>query len=106
MNLTKPNLIGLTQTNIEQLISVFKNHQRIEAVKVYGSRAKGNFTPHSDLDLAIYGETFTPQDFAHLALDLDDSDIPYMVDIQTYHDINNTKLKEHIDRVGIYIYNR
>ncbi len=39
-------------------------------------------------------------------MELDDSDIPYQVDLQNYHDLKNKQLIDHIDRVGIEIYQR
>ncbi len=37
---------------------------------------------------------------------LDDSDIPFLMDLQNYHDIKNSRLIEHIDRAGVVIYDR
>lgn len=70
-------------------------------VIVYGSRAKGNYTERSDLDLVIKN---TDKLDANLLFDLkdevDDSDFPYLVDLQYYDQIQNPSLREHIDRVG------
>ena len=43
---------------------------------------------------------------ADLILDLADSDLPYTVDLQNYSDIKNRALIEHIDRVGLVIFER
>jgi hypothetical protein len=37
-------------------------------------------------------------------LDLDDSNLPYSVDLQNYSDLKNRALIEHIDRVGVPIF--
>ena len=39
-----------------------------------------------------------------ILLDFDDSDVPYLIDLQCYDTIKNQALKEHIDRVGVVIY--
>ena len=43
---------------------------------------------------------------ADILLDLADTDLPYTVDLQNYTEIKNRALVEHIDRVGMVIYER
>jgi uncharacterized protein len=48
--------IGLSAQQLMALQRVFRKHNVIQAVKLYGSRAKGTFNPCSDVDLAAFGE--------------------------------------------------
>lgn len=41
-----------------------------------------------------------------IANELEELPLPYKLDVQAYSQINNSNLKEHIDRVGIVIYSK
>jgi len=97
---------GLTEHQLKILTKVFQKYPTIEQIKLYGSRAKGTYNKHSDIDLVAYGEKLNHDIIAAVLLDLDDSDIPYQVDFQNYHDLTNRNLIDHIDRVGIEIFQR
>ncbi len=98
------NATGLTSEQLDVLTQIFKKHPKIQAVKLYGSRAKGNFHPRSDIDLVIFGDNIDRFLISELLLDLDDSNLPYSVDLQNYSDLKNQTLIEHIDRVGVQIF--
>ena len=53
MQEVKKNEIGINNTDFEKISQVFKSHIDIETVILFGSRAKGNFKPYSDLDLTL-----------------------------------------------------
>lgn len=97
---------GLSAEVLSELDSSFTSHPHIELVKLYGSRAKGTFTDRSDIDLAAFGALLTRSDIADVLLDFDDSDIPYQVDLQQFDDLKNPRLIDHINRVGVVIYQR
>ncbi len=97
---------GLTPEQLTMLQNVFKQHPQVDAVKLYGSRAKGNFHARSDVDLVLMGTGIDRFLVAAVLMDLTDTDLPYAVDLQNYSDIKNRALVEHIDRVGLVIYER
>lgn len=97
---------GLTDKQRQQLVDVFVDYPSIEAVKIYGSRAKGNYTNTSDIDLAMFGQNIDRFLIADLLMELNETDIPFLIDAQNYHALKNIRLKDHIDRVGQYIYRR
>ena len=96
--------IGLSTQQLNLLNQIFSHYLEIYQVRIYGSRAKGNYQPHSDIDLAIYGKNLDRFIVARLLMELEDSDIPYQIDLQDYATIQNQELRSHIDRVGITIY--
>jgi predicted nucleotidyltransferase len=49
-------MFGLDKNVIEQIKNVFDEFPQIEEVLLYGSRAKGNYKPGSDIDLSLKGE--------------------------------------------------
>lgn len=73
------------------ILQILKRHlPKSTQVWVFGSRAKNNAKPFSDLDLAIdlNGETLSLQLLANLAFDFEESDLPYKVDIVDWNSIS------------------
>ncbi len=91
---------GLTEETISQINSVFAAHPSIKEVKIYGSRAKGNYRPGSDIDLCIFADSLSNDELASVKNELDDLPTLYSIDLCEYGAIENMELKEHIDRVG------
>jgi len=98
------NDTGLTSDQLALLTQAFQKHPQVDCVKLYGSRAKGNFHARSDVDLAAFGNGIDRFLIADILLDLADSDLPYQVDLQNYHELKNRALIEHIERVGVVVY--
>ncbi|MDX2188562.1 MAG: nucleotidyltransferase domain-containing protein [Bacteroidota bacterium] len=92
---------GLSENDIDQIKSVFGKHKEIEKVIIYGSRAKGNFHPSSDIDLTLIGPNLSLSLQLHIENELDDLLLPYKFDISIFHQISNPDLIAHIERVGI-----
>ena len=97
---------GLTKATIEKICAVFARFREIEKVVLYGSRAKGNFKPGSDIDLTLYGEALTADLRSAIASALDDLLLPYTIDLSVFDNLDHVKLREHIERVGVVFYER
>ena len=97
---------GLSKEDIELIKSVLSNYHQIEKVLIYGSRAKGNYKPSSDIDLALIGDNIDMALQTKIEFDLDDLLLPYKFDISIYDRITNPEFIKHIDRVGTEFYNR
>ena len=106
MNATGAAKLGLSQTTLDKLNSVFEQHSTIDSVLIYGSRAKGNYRPGSDIDLAIKGNALEFAELMQIKDQIDDLFLPYTIDLSQYNQLTNADLIEHIDRVGVVIYNR
>jgi uncharacterized protein len=91
---------GLSKSTREKLLLVFKKITEIEAVVIYGSRAKGNFRPGSDIDLTLKGSSLTSRHLTSLLVTIDDLMLPYKVDLSIFREIENDELVAHIERVG------
>lgn len=98
---------GLRQEDMDYLIEAIEGFAEIRKAAVFGSRAKGTYKPVSDVDIAVWGDKISFSTIArlHEALE-EESPMPYFFDIVDYGQISNEKLKEHIDRVGVVIFNR
>jgi len=106
MNAATAAKLGLSQATLNKLNSVFLQHKAISSVLVYGSRAKGNYRPGSDIDLTIKGDALEFAELMQIEDQIDDLFLPYTVDLSQYVQLSNTDLIEHIDRVGVVIYDR
>ena len=101
------NTFGLSQTSFNLLVKAFASFPQIEKVIVFGSRAKGNYKPGSDVDLAIVGKRCTPKLAMELSVKVNEEmPIPYSVDIIDYSSLTHPDLQEHINSVGKLLYQR
>lgn len=97
---------GLSDRTLETLRRVLALYPEVEGAVLYGSRAKGTHEPGSDIDLALLGERVDSRTCGHVWSDLDDSDIPYTVDVSAFALLKDEALIEHVRRVGVVIYAR
>jgi type I restriction enzyme S subunit len=97
---------GLPLKAIQGICAVFTDFPAILKAVLYGSRAMGNFKPESDIDLTLYGEDLTQELLTSISLALDDLLLPYSIDLSICADIENVKLREHIDQAGLVFYKR
>lgn len=97
---------GLKDEHWDALCNVFAKNPRIEKVILYGSRAKGTYKPFSDVDITLVGDELTPKNLSDINNAIDDLLLPYMFDISIFHTLQSDKLKDHINRRGIVVYER
>lgn len=99
-------MYGLTDKQLTQIQRVLARTPRLERAILFGSRAKGTNHPGSDVDLALFGESVTLRDRFRLDNELDDLDLPFTFDLLLYDQLTNPALREHIDRIGVTLYER
>ncbi|MEA1962163.1 MAG: nucleotidyltransferase domain-containing protein [Bacillota bacterium] len=97
---------GLTQDTLKQIINNIAKNQKVEEAILFGSRAMGNYTNGSDIDLALKGEDLDMDDLLKMGIILDELDLPYHVDLLVFEKIENRDLIDHIRRVGETIFSR
>jgi type I restriction enzyme S subunit len=97
---------GLEQHIIDKLIAVFDQHTKVDKAIVFGSRAKGNYRPDSDIDIAIKGQDLSTDDIIAMSVAFEEKGITHKIDLINYETIKELDLKDHIDRVGIELYSR
>ena len=107
MTNTMASQFGLKEQDLKNIISIISAEKAVEQAYVFGSRAKGNFKTGSDVDIALKGSTLTSEQVLHISYLLNQETLmPYKFDILNYFDIDNKSLSEHIDRIGIIIYEK
>lgn len=94
---------GLSERDLEAIKLVFHAHSKIDSVKIFGSRAKGNHRKNSDIDLAIIGN-IDSFEMEVVSSELEDLPLPYKFDAKALNQIISTELLEHINRIGVTIY--
>lgn len=97
---------GLTENQLHTIQSVFEKYPIVDEVFIYGSRAKGNFSERSDVDLAVVTSESDRFTLSKIQIDFYESDIPFLFDIQDFKRLKNQDLIEHIQRIGKRIYKK
>lgn len=97
---------GLEEHIITELNEVFEANSKVDKAIVFGSRAKGNYRPDSDIDIAIKGANIILDDILKMQVALDEKGINLKVDLVHYDTLREKALTEHIDRVGIQMFSR
>lgn len=95
---------GLKEDTIEKINLVFAARPEVQQAMLYGSRAKGNFKPNSDIDLTLIGNEINLDILNSISLEIDDLLLPYMIDLSIFTHIKNQDLIDHINRVGKVFY--
>jgi len=96
------NPFGISEKSYNLMKATLVQYSEIESVILFGSRAKGNYTHGSDIDIAIKGKKTSPELALNISAKLNEElPIPYYVDVLDYNSIDNEDLKAHIDRVGV-----
>ncbi|MDP2752629.1 MAG: nucleotidyltransferase domain-containing protein [Rhodocyclaceae bacterium] len=90
---------GLPIHAADRMRTVFANHPAIEQIVLFGSRAKGNYKPASDIDLAVFG-SLGDSELGNIGWELDDLLLPWEIDLIPFESISNVDLREHIAHVG------
>ena len=97
---------GLKDDVIEKVQAVFARFPDVDRVTLYGSRAKGNFKPGSDIDLTLHGENLTASQLRDITEVLDDLLLPYTIDLSVFEQLDHDGLRRHIERVGQTFYKK
>jgi predicted nucleotidyltransferase len=104
--MSENTLYGLAESDIQNVIALLRQNQKIEKIILFGSRAKGTFNSGSDVDIAIIGNSVCLNDVLDATIEIEKLNLPYKFDLIVYDRINEEALKEHIDRVGVVLYKK
>lgn len=107
--MTADSAFGLSPVTLAKIRQTLAQHPHVERAVVYGSRAKGNYKPGSDIDLTLYpapGAAIDHRELSNILEEIDDLLLPYTVDLSVFDQLNNADLRGHIERVGKLLYAR
>ncbi|MEO7485302.1 MAG: nucleotidyltransferase domain-containing protein [Ferruginibacter sp.] len=101
------NEFGILDRSYNLLLKTMQQTAAIEEAIIFGSRAKGNYSNGSDIDLAIKTTTTNIDVAFDLSVTLNEIlPIPYRVDVIDYVTLKHEGLKKHIDTVGKTFYKK
>lgn len=95
---------GLEDHIIEKITHILEEQPKVDKAYIFGSRAKGNYRPDSDIDMAVKGFELTMEDILKMSAAIDKLGIGFEVDLIDYDSIKEEALREHVDRVGAEFY--
>ena len=98
------NRFGLTERDMKTFQTIFGKYSEVKEVYVFGSRAKGNYKPGSDIDLAVMNDGADTKTIARLLSDFEESSLPIKVDLINFPVLKHNELIEHIKRAGVVFY--
>ncbi len=104
MNSASKTTFGLKGDVIQRMCGVFQQHEQIEKVIIYGSRAVGHQRNASDIDLTLLGDKLGLSDLSAVFHELDDLLLPYKIDLSILDHIKNEGLLDHIREEGQVFY--
>ena len=90
---------GLSPKVIDNIKDIVNKYPKYKFV-IFGSRAKGNFSGTSDIDIAIF-ENVSEVDKFHIMDDFDKLDIIYKIDIVFISNDTKKELLESINKNNI-----
>lgn len=99
-------MYGFSEQNIKELREILASIPTIEEAIIYGSRARGDYKPASDVDITLKGSKLTFRDVALLDDKLYYSYLPYYFDTSIFADLTNEELIENINRFGKVFYKK
>ena len=97
---------GLKDKHRQAVIDILAAHPGVEKVVLFGSRATGTFTPESDVDVCLFGDSLSLTDQADLARKIDELPMPQRVDLLRHKTIKDKKLLAHIRKHGLEWFTR
>jgi predicted nucleotidyltransferase len=95
----------IPQDVADDLKAFFGRFELVEKVVVFGSRARGDNSLKSDIDLCVYAPEMTDEAFSRLKWELDELPIFHHMDIVRFEKINDA-LKAHVERDGKVLFRK
>ena len=91
---------GLSDRVTDLLRAEVHRFPEVRAAYLYGSRARGDYSPQSDINIAIDAPGMTRQSFAQLWSAIDALPIAFPLDCVWLQDLPESPLKAQIERDG------
>ena len=96
---------GLSPGDLQRIVDAAQAFAQVQQLVLFGSRAKGNYKPGSDVDLALKGPGISYDVVVQVASRLNHMPgMPYFFDVVDYQTIAEPLLLAHIDRVGLVLW--
>ncbi|GAB6042364.1 type I restriction endonuclease subunit R, EcoR124 family [Endothiovibrio diazotrophicus] len=98
---------GLPAEAVRRIREALAGFPQIDRAVLYGSRAKGNYRPGSDVDLTLKISGEPSLQFLYRVMDaVDELNLPWGFDLSLFAYLKNEELIRHIERKGVVFYDR
>ena len=94
---------GLSERVTDLLRAELRRFPEVRVAYLYGSRARGDYGPQSDIDIAIDAPSMTQQNFAQLWSAIDALPIAYPLDCVWLQALAESHLRLRIQRDGLVL---
>lgn len=91
---------GLSERVTDLLRAELRRFPEVRAAYLYGSRARGDYKPQSDIDIAIDAPDMTQQNFAQLWNAIEALPIAFPLDCIWLQALPESSLKAQVERDG------
>lgn len=89
---------GVVPSTVTKLLGVFENFPGLDAVWIFGSRARGTERSASDIDLAVDAASINQNQFYELKRQLEDLALIYRTDVVWWQDVRDPTFRSEIER--------
>lgn len=103
--LYKDSFMSIAKINYD-FINKLKKLKFIDAIWLYGSRARGDFKERSDIDLVIICPNASLDQWIEILKIIDKRDTLLKVDLLRYDEIKDESLKKRIKKEKVVIYEK
>lgn len=97
---------GIPTETFQQITAIIAGNPSVTKITLFGSRAKGNPKPGSDIDLAVSGNNLTLNDLIEAGVNIDRLDLAWKVDLVNGDKVDDPAVIDHINRAGIILYEK
>lgn len=97
---------GLKDRHFHAVLDILRSQKKVEKIVLFGSRARGTYSPESDVDICLFGDALDLTDQADLIATMEDLTIPQQVDLLLHHRIKEKALLDHIRKEGKVLFDR
>lgn len=104
--MTPPPPYGLDPNLVAAMVALAQQCPTLDCLMLYGSRARGDYSNRSDIDLALDAPAMTITEFADLAAALNDLPCLFKIDLLRLQDLQNPALHAQIAKDAITLFAR
>ncbi|WP_155268541.1 nucleotidyltransferase domain-containing protein [Clostridium beijerinckii] len=104
LSATSQRAISLNlEHKVDEILHICHEHKNINKVILFGSRARGDNLPKSDIDLAVYSENSISEFIEDIEMN---TSTLLEFDFSDMKDIHDEFFIEQVEKVGIIIYEK
>ena len=98
--------LGIRQSFWDALREIFVRHPDVEAVVVFGSRARQTHHHGSDIDLCVFGRDYNSASHDQISNEIDALFYPWKVDIIHWERSASLRWRNEVRRDALMLFNR